>query len=200
MLTNDTCGGILWKKMQFMMRMKLANKKSEGNIMIQSEIQLKKQKTLSNWLKSVVIGMGILGAIVYGYVLPMCWQNATVNHTSLGGTAYWIRMGFLWITAIPCYIALVYAWKVFTEIGNNNSFSFVNAKYLKNVAILALVDTVYYFVGNMVMFFANMNHPGVLLISFLICFVGAAVVIVCAALYQLVQKAAELKEENELTI
>ena len=168
--------------------------------MIQSELQLKKQKTLSNWLKSVVIGMGILGAIVYGVVLPVCWQNATVNHASLGGTAYWIRMGFLWVTAIPCYIALVYAWKVFTEIGNNNSFSFVNAKYLKNIAILALVDTAYYLVGNVVMFFANMNHPGVLLIALLICFVGAAVVIVCAALSQLILKAAELKEENELTI
>lgn len=168
--------------------------------MIQSELQLKKQKTLSNWLKSVVIGMGILGAIVYGVVLPTVWQEATANHTTLGGAAYWIRMGFLWVTGIPCYIALVYAWKVFTEIGNNNSFSFVNAKYLKNVALLALIDTIYYFVGNVVMFFANMNHPGVLLVSFLICFVGVAVVIVCAALSQLIQRAAELKEENELTI
>ena len=168
--------------------------------MIQSELQLKKQKTLSNWLKGVVIGMGVLGAIVYGVVLPMVWQNATADHTSLGGTAYWIRMGFLWITAIPCYIALVYAWKVFTEIGSNNSFSFVNAKYFKNIDILAMVDTAYYLVGNLVMFFLNMNHPGVLLISFLISFVGVAVVIVCAALSQLILKAAELKEENELTI
>lgn len=168
--------------------------------MVQTDSQLKKQKTLSNWLKSVVIGMGVLGVIVYGVVLPVCWQNATVNHASLGGAAYWTRMIFLWITAIPCYIALVYAWKVFTEIGNNNSFSFVNAKYLKNVAILALVDTVYYLFGNFVLFFLNKNHPGVLLISFLIAFVGVAVVIVCAALSQLIQKAAELKEENELTI
>ena len=168
--------------------------------MIQSELQLKKQKALSNWLKAVVIGMGILGAIVYGVVLPVGWREATADHLTLGGTAYWIRMGFLWVTAIPVYIALLYAWKVFTEIGDNNSFSFVNAKYLKNVAILALVDTVYYFVGNVVLFFADINHPGVLLVSFLICFVGAAVVIVSGALSRLVLKAAELKEENELTI
>lgn len=168
--------------------------------MVQSELQLKKQRALSNWLKGVVIGMGILGAIVYGFVLPAIWQNATANHASLGGVVCWIRLGFVWVTAVPVYIALVYAWKVFTEIGNNNSFSFVNAKYLKNIAILALLDTAYYLVGNLIMFFLNMNHPGVLLISFLICFVGAAVVIVCAALSQLIQKAAELKEENELTI
>jgi len=117
--------------------------------MIQSELQLKKQRVLSNWLKAVVVGMGILGAIVYGFVLPMCWQNATVNHTSLGGTAYWVRMGFLWVTAIPCYIALVYAWKVFTEIGNNNSFSFVNAKYLKNVAILAIGTAIAIIIGQL---------------------------------------------------
>ena len=172
----------------------------EESIMIQSEIQLKKQKTLSNWLKAVVIGMGILAAVVYGAVLPAIWLEATADHATLGGTTCWIRLGFVWMTAIPVCIALVYAWKVFSEIGNNNSFSFVNAKYLKNIAVLALVDTIYYFVGNVVMFFANMNHPGVLLISSLICFVGVAVVIVCAALSQLVKKAAELKEENELTI
>lgn len=168
--------------------------------MIQTDSQLKKQKILSNWLKSVVIGLGVLGAIVYGFVLPMGWKMGTINHASLGGEAYWIRMGFLWVTAIPCYIALVYAWKVFTEIGRNNSFSFANAKYFKNIAILALVDTIYYMVGNLIMFFLNMNHPGILLVTFLISFVGVAVVIVCAALAQLVQKAAELKEENELTI
>ena len=176
------------------------DKECEESIMIQSELQLKKQKALSNWLKGVVIGMGIFAAIVYGLVLPTIWREATVDHATLGGVTYWIRMGFIWVTAIPVYTALVYAWKVFTEIGSNNSFSFVNAKYLKNVALLALVDTIYYFVGNVIMFLAGINHPGVLLVSFLICFVGAAVVIVCAALSQLVKKAAELKEENELTI
>ena len=115
--------------------------------MIQTELQLKKQKTLSNWLKAVVIGMGILGAIVYGAVLPMIWLEATTDHATLGGMTCWIRLGFVWVTAIPCYIALVYAWKVFTEIGNNNSFSFVNAKYLKWISVLAIGDAAFFFVA-----------------------------------------------------
>lgn len=158
------------------------------------------QKNLSRWLKGVVVGMAVIGGIAYGYVLPLCWKLGTEGHTTLGGKVYWIRMIFLWITAIPCYLALVYAWKIFTEIGKNNSFSFVNAKYLKNMARLALFDTAYYFIGNLVLFLCGRNHPAVLLGSLLFDFMGIAFSVLCAALSHLVYKAAVLKEESELTI
>lgn len=158
------------------------------------------QKNLSKWLKGVVIGTAVIGAIVYGYILPMCWKVGTAEHTTLGGNMYWVRMVFIWITAIPCCLALAYAWKIFTEIGNNNSFSLVNAKYLKNMARLALLDTAYYFTGNLVLFLLGRNHPAVLLGSLLIDFAGIAFSVLCAALSHLVYKAAVLKEESELTI
>lgn len=158
------------------------------------------QRNLSKWLKGVVIGMAVIGVIVYGYILPTCWRVGTEGHTTLGGNIYWVRMFFLWITAIPCYLALVYAWKIFTEIGNNNSFSYVNAKYLKNMARLALFDTAYYFTGNLILFLLGKNHPAVLLVSLLFDFVGISFSVLCAALSHLVYKAAVLKEESELTI
>lgn len=158
------------------------------------------QTNLSKWLKGVVIGAGIIGVLVYGYILPECWRMGTAEHTTLGGQTYWVRMIFLWITAVPCYLALVDAWKLFTEIGRNNSFSYVNARYLKNIATLAFLDTAYYFAGNLALFLLGKNHPAVLLGSLLIDFVGIAVGVLSAALSHLVYKAAALKEENELTI
>lgn len=45
-----------------------------------------------------------------------------------------------------------------------------------------------------------MSHPGILLLSLFADFAGGAVCIICAALSHLVQKAAAMKAENDLTI
>jgi len=46
----------------------------------------------------------------------------------------------------------------------------------------------------------NMNHPGILLLSLLICFVGVAVTVAAACLSHLVRKAAKLQDESDLTV
>lgn len=157
------------------------------------------QSNLSKWLKGIVIGMAVFCAGIYGGILPVCGQSL-VSYAPEFAHCFLPWMIFLLITAVPVFIALIFAWKVFTEIGRNNSFSFINARYLKNIAHLAIIDTVYFFLGNVVMLFANQSHPGILLASLLIDFLGIAVAVVCAALSHLVYKAAVINEENELTI
>ena len=58
----------------------------------------------------------------------------------------------------------------------------------------------FFFVGNVILLFANMSHPGVALFSLLIVFSGVAVAVAAAALSHLVQKAAVLQEQSDLTI
>ena len=76
----------------------------------------------------------------------------------------------------------------------------VNSRYLKYISILALADSGYFFLANLALLFLNMNHPAVFLGSLLVEFAGAAVAVASAALSHLVQKAAKIQEENELTI
>lgn len=99
-------------------------------------------------------------------------------------------------TAIPITIALVYCWRIASEIGKDNSFSYVNAKTLKRIAILAIADAGYFFIGNVVLFLVSMNRPGILMLSF----AGIAIAVAFLALSYLVTKAIEIREENELTI
>ena len=106
----------------------------------------------------------------------------------------------IWLTAIPCYLALYFGWKITTEISRDRSFSMVNSRYLKYISILALADSGYFFLANLALLFLNMNHPAVFLGSLLAEFAGAAVAVASAALSHLVQKAAKIQEENELTI
>ncbi|MFR8207704.1 DUF2975 domain-containing protein [Hominenteromicrobium sp.] len=75
-----------------------------------------------------------------------------------------------------------------------------NASLLKSISILSALDAGFFFVGNIVLLLLNMSHPGVVLASFVVVFVGVAVAVASAALSHLVKKAAALQEQSDWTI
>lgn len=157
------------------------------------------QKSLSKWLKAIIGGMAICGALIYLYIIPILGRDlvdARPEYTSW----YFPWLAVVLVSAIPCYWGLYFGWKISTEIGKDNSFSMENAEYLKNISILAALDSLYFFAANVVFMVINMNHPGVFLISLIVVFIGVAVTVAAAALSHLVRKAAEIQQENELTI
>ena len=158
-----------------------------------------KQASLSKWLKFILIGVGVCGLIVYALVLPVLGLNITGAYPEWG-YCFWPWLIFLWCTAIPCFIALVFGWKIAGNIGLDRSFSGDNASMLKWISVLAAGDAAFFFLGNLVFFFLGMNHPSVVLASVLIVFAGVAVCVVAAALSHLVRKAADLQEQSDFTI
>ncbi len=157
------------------------------------------QKSLSRWLKGVIAGVAVCGAVIYFYLVPMFGQEAVRANPEFSYCyAPWLTV--IWLSAVPCYLALYFGWKITVEIGRDNSFSMENAKYLKHISMLALLDSGYFFLANLILLLLNMNHPGILLISLLVEFAGVTVGVTAAALSHLVQKAAEIQNENELTI
>lgn len=158
------------------------------------------QKKLARWLKIITFFVAIAGVLVYAVVIPdvgdaiICANGEEYRSWCMP----WIV--FLWVTAVPCYIMLYYFWKVCSEIENDRSFNIVNAVYLKRISQWSLIDVIYFFIGNIVMLFINMNHPGVVLLSFLVDFAGIAISVAAATLSHLVYKAAELESENKFTI
>ena len=157
------------------------------------------QKKLARWLKLIVIGIGVCGLFIYGYLIPG-YGSVIVDANPEFGYCYIPWLVFLSLTAIPCYIALYFAYRIFTNIENDQSFSKDNAKYLKWISWLAAGDAAYFFIGNVVLLFLNMNHPGILLYSLIVVFAGVAISVAAAALSHLVLKAALLQEESDLTV
>ena len=107
---------------------------------------------------------------------------------------------FLWILAVPCFIALVLAWKIFKNIEEDHSFCMENADALRKISFLAAADSAVLFVGNVLFLLLNMNHPSILLGACIVVVVGIGISVAAAVLSHLVRKAAKLQEENELTI
>lgn len=159
-----------------------------------------KQASLAKWLKVMILGGGLCGLIVYAVVIPALGQMVAVLEQGVFDHCFWPWLIFIWATAVPCCVALVLAWKIAGNIGADRSFSLANGKLLKRIAALALGDAAFFFVGNIVLLFLNMNHPGIVLFSLLVVFVGIAIATAAAALAHLVTKAAELQEQSDWTI
>ena len=158
-----------------------------------------KQQSLARWLKAAIIGVGLCLAVVYLLIIPDLGKAVAVQNPEFSH-CYWPWLIFLWCTALPCAVALILGWGVAGRIGRDRSFCMENARALRTIAILAAADTAFFFVGNIVLLFLNMSHPGVTLAALLAVFAGTAVAIAAAALSHLVHKAAVLQEQSDYTI
>jgi len=157
------------------------------------------QKTLSKWLKLILIGVAVCGLIVYIAVIPMYGLSLRSLYPEFSNR-FWPWLLFIWISGIPCFMVLYYGWRISTNIGNDQSFTEQNAALLKSISVLSVLDAGFFFVGNIVLLLLNMSHPGVVLASFVIVFVGVAIAVASAVLSHLVKKAAALQEQSDWTI
>lgn len=157
------------------------------------------QKVLSKWLKLIIAGVGVCGIIIYAAVIPALGKAMVYKFPEFD-SFLWYWLIFIWLTAIPCYFALIFAWKIAVNIGEDRSFSLINARLLKWISVLAAGDAAFFFAGNMIYMLLGMNHPSIVLLSLLVEFFGIAISVASAALSHLVMKAAELQEQSDLTI
>lgn len=158
------------------------------------------QKSLSRWLKVIILLMAVCGLAIYAYVLPKLIMPAATNlFVGLSnGSKIWIYI--LWVSAVPCYIVLVYGWLIAKNIGIDKSFTIMNSIYLKNIMLVTLIDCIYFFVANIIMLRLKMSTETIFIISMLMIFAGIVVAIAAACLSHLVLKAAKLQEQSDLTI
>lgn len=157
------------------------------------------QSSFAKWLKIIVIGVGICLTLLCAWIIPTLGQSLQLQYPEISAFFYpWLI--FLWISAVPCYAVLFIAWKIFTNIGNDESFTMVNATYLKWVSLLAAGDSFFFFATNFIFWLFNMNHPGIMIVSLIVVTFGVAIAIIAAALSHLVLKAADLQVQSDLTI
>ena len=158
-----------------------------------------KQKTLERVLKIIIVGLAVCGVLLFAYVIPASGKHIVECYPEFSSWFVpWLV--FILIAAVPCYAVLVFAWRIAVRIGADDSFCIKNAKDLKAVCILALSDSAYFLLGNIVLWLFGKNHPSVIMASLLVVFVGVAIAVASAVLSHLVLKAALIKQENDLTI
>ncbi|MGJ7036749.1 DUF2975 domain-containing protein [Anoxybacillus eryuanensis] len=109
---------------------------------------------------------------------------------------------FFYITAIPFFFALYQAFNILTYIDKNEAFSDVSVKALKYIKHCAAVISLLYIAG-MPFFYLTADlddAPGIIIIGLMVVFGALVVAVFAAVLQKLLQKAIEIKSENDLTI
>lgn len=158
-----------------------------------------KQKELAKWLKWIIVFAALIGMFLCIVVVPFFGRDTALMYPEFA-YMFWPCLIFVWITAVPFYFALYKAWLICQEIYVDNSFCRANAERLRDISKLALTECILYSAAMIVLFILNLLHPSILLMILFVIFVGISIGIVAAALSHLVEKARELKEENDLTI
>lgn len=156
-------------------------------------------KKTSIQLKVIIIAMAIFGLMVYSWIVPTLGQNFA-NMFPECAYAYWPWLIFIWATGIPCYGALIFAWNIAGRIGQDNSFSVENGISMKRIAQLAAFDGVFFFLGNLALLFAGINHPGIVIVALFATCIAMAFSVAASALSHLIMEAAALQEQSNFTI
>lgn len=143
-----------------------------------------------------VIAAAVSGLFLCIFVVPSWGMNIIYVNPEFSGW-FWPWLIFAWLVALPCFIVLLYVWKVSGAVSNDTVFTVTTAKWVKMGAILLLSDAAFLFIGNVALLLFNMNHPGILLLSIVGDIFIVALALLAAILSRYIMKAAVLQEESE---
>lgn len=157
------------------------------------------RRVLAGLLKAVVV-FAFAALLMIGLIpVPRFAHLAARWQPGLAGLVPWaiayINLGF-----VPVYAALVLAWQVFNDIGQDESFSQANARRMRRAAGLALAEGVWLILGMLWLQFAQALGGFYLLVFLGLFLLSLSAAVVLYVLGYLIDQAAELKEEAELTI
>lgn len=157
------------------------------------------QKEMSKYLKIITAGISVFLLILILWFLPMGLREFLPGEAD---NVYWGLCGFVWLTAVPCFLCLVKFWGICTRIGEDNSFSRENAKALRIMSHYMLADSVLYALFLVLFCILGWYSYGIgfLFGIILILFVCITLTVLCAVLSHLVYNASRMQEDQDLTI
>ena len=146
------------------------------------------KNSLSNFIEifsKIIFILGIIITITLPFLLQKYieWFNPHLNYT--------FSLIILYVSSVPALIIIYSFIKIFKNLKKDNPFIMDNVKRLKIISVCSLIIAIEYIVG---MFFIMSVFEIILIAVFLIAWVGGYI------LSELLKKAIEYKEENDLKI
>lgn len=155
---------------------------------------------LSLVVKGAIIALGVCGLFMcivwYPFSISLSTMGVVSAKPSLSQSVeLWTQLAFYWAVSVPCFIVLIFAWKITGAIKNDEVFSYKVVNIIKKSATLLVIDIVVFLIGNIVFLALGWNDFAIC--YFIIAVIGLVVVSILFVLSHFVIKAIELKEETE---
>jgi uncharacterized membrane protein (DUF106 family) len=154
---------------------------------------------LINWLILILICIGLILVALGIFIIPELANEAASQNPEYAYLKI-PTMIFIYITTLPFFAGLYEALKICRKVLEDNSFSDQNGTSLIWISRYAVTESILYTLGSIILFSLNALHPGILILVLIIIFAAATIAIFSTLLAQFVNKAVEVKKENELTI
>jgi hypothetical protein len=151
------------------------------------------------FLKAVLV---LIGAIALALMLWFPQTEGRAANLDLIGIYSDPFILYLYTASISFYAAFIQAFKLLGYIEKNKVFSEISVKALRNIKYCALIFTGF-MVGAMpqvIIFGDHDDAPGAVVIGLIIIFAGIVVATGVAIAQKLLQKAVDIKSENDMTV
>lgn len=145
------------------------------------------RRELSIWLRGIVAIFFLLGTALFFVILPLAGRQQMIESPRLV-EVFWPALVFLWLTAVPIYMILISAWRIFAEIGRDNSYCNENATRLKFISYLSMIESVLYMLALILLFVLGYTTTTVVLLCMFVVVIGVAFSVATASLSHIVEK------------
>lgn len=160
-----------------------------------------KERASTLFLKTVIV---VIGLAVLAFCITVIPYLATANIRNVPEfrIVFYPALAGLSLSALPFFFALLQAFRLLRLIDRHEAFSQAAAGALRRITFSALAMAAFYALClPMAVVYAELDDaPGLIIISF--AFAGAPLVVAtfAAVLQKLVQSAAAMKSEQDLTV
>ena len=157
------------------------------------------QKSIAKMLKIFCIVVAVVGAFFFFLYVPLIVDEMALMFPE---AAYlkWPGLIGVWVIALMCYAVLGNFWMICSRIGEDNSFCNENADCMKRMSMISFVVAALLTVAAVFLGVCGFLGIAYFIVYFFVTCVAVGVGVVCLALSALIRRAAQLKEENDLTI
>lgn len=160
------------------------------------------KSTLLLKIAVILISLPALGLALF---LWFTIGNQALTAAALGETLGYIISALLLaltFSLIPYFFALIQAFKILTYIDNAQAFSNLSVIALRKIKQSAfIISGIYVIISPLVYVVAEWDDaPGLILIALIPLFASLVIAVFSALLQNLLNKAIEIKDENQLTI
>lgn len=156
------------------------------------------KKYLVQTTRSIILLLAVLGLAFFGAAVPVGGSQLLENAPELG-YCYLPWIVFIEMMVVPCYAVLVRTWEIITSLLYDRMFTAANARNFQRISIITFTTTVYFFFGNTALFFLNMSHPLIYLISFAFIGIGVGVALAAAILSYRAGQISNIQEQSKLS-
>jgi hypothetical protein len=158
---------------------------------------MKHGSTLFLKIALFLIGSPVLAFCIFGLV----WLTNNPANPDYAYMLYPIVIG-MYVAAIPFFVALYQAFKLLSYIDNNQAFSELSVKALKNIKFCAItISGLFVVILPFVFLVADLDDaPGLIIIGMVPIFGSMVIAVFAAVLQRLLQEAIDIKSENDLIV